>query len=76
MTLYCETVGSQAADAEELVLLHGWGMNAAVWNPLLDALSDDYRMTVVELPGHGGSAYRFDQAELEAWVELVLEQAP
>ena len=51
MSLYNFRVGT----GPDLVLVHGWGMNAAVWEPLLPAMSAHFRVTVLELPGHGGS---------------------
>jgi pimeloyl-[acyl-carrier protein] methyl ester esterase len=39
----------------DLVLLHGWAMHGGVFAPLADALADDFRIHVVDLPGHGFS---------------------
>ncbi|OOZ36556.1 pimeloyl-ACP methyl ester esterase BioH [Solemya velesiana gill symbiont] len=72
MKLYSETTGSGA----ELVLIHGWGMNAAVWSPLMEHLTVDHRVTVIELPGHGGSEYDANEASLDAWADACLEAAP
>ncbi|MES9965392.1 MAG: pimeloyl-ACP methyl ester esterase BioH [Candidatus Sedimenticola sp. 20ELBAFRAG] len=72
MRLYRETTGS----GPDLVLIHGWGMNAAVWSPLVEQLAVDYRITVIELPGHGGSEYDADCSGLDGWVEACLEAAP
>ena len=72
MTLYCERHGQ----GEDLVLLHGWGMNAAVWSPLLERLAADFRVHLLELPGHGESSYPFKTASLDSWVDMVLEQVP
>lgn len=38
-----------------VLLLHGWGSNAANMRPLADALADRYRIWNVDLPGHGSS---------------------
>ena len=40
----------------DLVLLHGWGMNARVWEDLAPELAQRFRVHNVDLPGHGGSA--------------------
>jgi len=71
MSLWCETAGS----GPDMVLLHGWGMNAGVWELLLPALRERYRVTVIELPGHGASAFE-GQADLDAWVQDCLDVAP
>jgi pimeloyl-[acyl-carrier protein] methyl ester esterase len=36
-----------------LVLIHGWGLNAAVWQPLADKLSPFFKVITVDLPGYG-----------------------
>lgn len=71
MSLYRYQVGR----GPELVLVHGWGMNAAVWGPLLPILSEHCRVTVIELPGHGESAVA-DGADLGEWARLALAAAP
>jgi len=58
----------------DLVLLHGWGMNAAVWQPLLPGLQERFRVTRIELPGHGGSA--MIEGGLEDWARACLAVAP
>jgi len=51
MTLHVEISGS----GPDLVLLHGWGMNAAVWGELATELAPHFRLHCVDLPGHGAS---------------------
>ena len=40
-----------------LVLIHGWGLNSAVWQPFIDNLSDDFlekfNVITIDLPGFG-----------------------
>ncbi len=38
------------------VMVHGWAMNSAVWQPLLADLPDWLDVICVDLPGHGGMA--------------------
>jgi pimeloyl-ACP methyl ester carboxylesterase len=38
------------------VLLHGVGESAAGWRPVQEALSRDYDVIALDLPGFGGSA--------------------
>ena len=45
-----------AGSGPDLVLLHGWGMNARVWDDVATALAQRFRVHNVDLPGHGGSA--------------------
>ncbi|NVD05339.1 pimeloyl-ACP methyl ester esterase BioH [Vibrio sp. JPW-9-11-11] len=60
---------------QDVVLIHGWGMNGAVWQQSVDVLSQHYRVHVVDLPGFGHS----HQAEFVAMDDLaqqVLAHAP
>ncbi|MEO5343456.1 MAG: pimeloyl-ACP methyl ester esterase BioH [Gammaproteobacteria bacterium SHHR-1] len=60
---------------QDLFLIHGWGMNAAVWAPLLGPLSGRFRLHLAELPGHGRQPYA-DQQDPSQWACALLEQAP
>ncbi|WP_070968213.1 pimeloyl-ACP methyl ester esterase BioH [Vibrio sonorensis] len=59
----------------DLVLLHGWGMNGAVWHQTAQVLKQHFRVHVVDLPGYGHSAEAPSET-LEEMAELVLQQAP
>jgi pimeloyl-[acyl-carrier protein] methyl ester esterase len=56
-TLYSETRGHHTRGSEPLVLLHGWGLNLRVFDALADALATHYRVTAIDLPGHGRSPW-------------------
>jgi len=49
--LYSSTIGT----GPDLVLLHGWGFNSELFNNLVDQYKDQYRITKIDLPGHGRS---------------------
>ncbi|MEN8213339.1 MAG: pimeloyl-ACP methyl ester esterase BioH [Pseudomonadota bacterium] len=72
MALFAETTGS----GKPLVLLHGWGMNAAVWQPLLPWLAGRWRVTAIELPGHGDSDDLAPGSTLDDWADACLQAAP
>lgn len=72
MQLHTETFGS----GRDLVLIHGWGMNSTIWSSLLEPLSQQYRFTLIEMPGHGFSGYDPAHHGLDSWVEAVLQVAP
>ena len=40
-----------------LILLHGWGMNASVFEPLCEVLKQDTIIHRVDLPGYGGNRW-------------------
>lgn len=58
-----------------IVLLHGWGMNAAAWSGVADSLARDRSVHILELPGHGERCYAGEQS-LAVWAEACLKDAP
>jgi pimeloyl-[acyl-carrier protein] methyl ester esterase len=61
----------------DLVLLHGWGLNSAVWQEIVPTLSHHYSLHLVDLPGFGFSQNTLiDSADLSLWSETVLAQLP
>lgn len=52
MTLHTKQMGKGA----DLVLIHGWALSLDVWAPVTELLAQDFRLTLVDLPGHGGSS--------------------
>jgi len=50
--IYWQVTGS----GEDIVFLHGWGMNGAVWEHVAKVLSCHYRVHLVDLPGYGLSS--------------------
>ncbi|CAI0965754.1 pimeloyl-ACP methyl ester esterase BioH [Serratia ficaria] len=70
--LYWQTVGEGERD---LVLLHGWGLNAEVWGCMLERLTPHFRLHLVDLPGYGRSQ-GFGAMSLEQMAETVLAAAP
>lgn len=51
MSLFSHTQGQ----GRDLVLLHGWAMNGDVWEDIVPTLAQHWRVTYVDLPGHGRS---------------------
>ncbi|AJR01101.1 Biotin synthesis protein BioH [Enterobacteriaceae bacterium bta3-1] len=70
--LYWHTCGEGDRD---LVLLHGWGLNAEVWRCILPRLSTQFRVHLVDLPGYGRSQ-EFGALTLVQMSDLVIRQAP
>ena len=69
--LHVEIVGT----GPNLVLLHGWGMNGAVWQPLVKKLSKLFTLHIVDLPGMGLSR-PIEPFHLSAIAEKVAEVLP
>jgi len=61
----------------DLVMVHGWGMNRQVWEPVASALAAHFRLHLLDLPGHGASDWDAAQPySLDALVEALLSEAP
>lgn len=63
MSLHVEVTGH----GEPLVMLHGWGMHGGIWADTAARLAQDFAVSSVDLPGHGGSA-PLDEFTLDAVV--------
>ena len=72
MSLHVEVRG----DGPDLVLLHGWGLHGGIWGPWLDALADVARLHVLDLPGHGRSAFSPPAADLPGMARAVFARVP
>ncbi|WP_116474890.1 pimeloyl-ACP methyl ester esterase BioH [Zobellella maritima] len=72
MSLYIERRGQ----GPDLVLLHGWGMNGAVWHSFAEWLEQDFCLHMIDLPGFGESPALSADANLQDWAQAVLEVMP
>ena len=57
-----------------IVLLHGWGLSAAVWAPLRAHLSPAQAIHAPDLPGHGSAAPAGDT--LASWADALVATLP
>ena len=44
-----------SGQGDDIILVHGWGMNGAVWDKVASLLALHFRVHVVDLPGYGNS---------------------
>jgi pimeloyl-[acyl-carrier protein] methyl ester esterase len=70
--LHVETAGR---GDRPLVLVHGWGMNAAAWGEFAATLAERRPVYRIELPGHGRSAWGGAQG-LAEWAAAVRASVP
>jgi pimeloyl-[acyl-carrier protein] methyl ester esterase len=66
VSLHIETLGA----GPPLVLLHGWAMHSGLWSGVLRELAERYRLSLVDLPGHGHSR-ELAAADLDDMVDAV-----
>lgn len=49
--IHLETFGV----GKPIVLVHGWAMHTGIWREFAKQLAQNYRVTCIDLPGHGRS---------------------
>ncbi|WP_026958358.1 pimeloyl-ACP methyl ester esterase BioH [Aliagarivorans taiwanensis] len=70
--LHSEVQGS----GPDLVLLHGWGMNGAIWHSVEARLAEHYRIHIVDLPGFGHSPWDCSLSHLSDIAQQVRNVVP
>jgi len=65
--IHTETYGH----GKPIVMVHGWGMHTGIWRPFAETLAKDYRITCIDLPGHGRSG-RMPAFDLEHLAPMLL----
>lgn len=58
---------------QPIVLLHGWGQNIEMMQPIGDALSSDNDIIIIDLPGHGASEEPKEILQVSDFVQIVKE---
>ena len=63
---------ARAGRGTPVVLIHGVGLQGAVWQPQIAALGADHEVIAVDMPGHGGSSLPPEQATLAHYADAIL----
>jgi pimeloyl-[acyl-carrier protein] methyl ester esterase len=72
MKLHVEIEGT----GPDLVLLHGWGLNAGIWDGVAAQLSTAHRLHRIDLPGHGRSEWSQQCVTLDDFTRAVAPYVP
>lgn len=59
-----------------VVLIHGWGLNHAIWQPVADALATEYQVLALDLPGYGLATTYPEPYSLAAITDQLAAQIP
>lgn len=70
-----EAANRAAGAGPDLVLLHGWGFDAGVWDDVVPMLAMHLRVHALDLPGHG-AARDEAPASLDAAVDAIARRIP
>ena len=71
MTVFVDVVGR----GPNLTMLHGWGLNGAVWQGIRDDLARHFTLHIIDLPGHGRS-HGAPVTTLDALVNAIAHAMP
>ena len=72
MSLYVDKLGH----GPDLVLLHGWGLHGGLFRPVIDVLSWQFTLHLVDLPGHGRSTLPAGDYTLTALAREIADHVP
>ncbi len=70
--LYIEIIGQ----GPPIILLHGWGWNSQIWEPLVPKLQQKYQLFLVDFPGFGKSPLLTDNYSFDNIIPLLLHSTP
>lgn len=65
------TYGNESGD--DVVLLHGWGQNIDMMRPIGDRLKNKFKITIIDLPGFGGSSEPKEVLSIYDYVDILKE---
>ncbi|MBD1391122.1 pimeloyl-ACP methyl ester esterase BioH [Neiella sp. HB171785] len=65
----------RTGQGDELVLFHGWGMNAGIFDSWVEQLQHHFRCHVVNLPGFGGRP-ACSNPDLDEWLDALMPELP
>jgi len=71
-----KATGVNDGEAQDIVLIHGWGLHAIVFDDIVPALLERFRVTVVDLPGMGQSPMPNGDYTLDFLADEVLAIMP
>ena len=63
-------------DGPDVVLLHGWALHGGTWGPWIEQLARRARLHVIDLPGHGRSAWPAGASTLRDLARAVSPHVP
>lgn len=72
VNLFYKTIGQ----GPSLVLMHGWGFDSDIWQPLLPELTQYFKVQLIDLPGFGRSQIPADYRNLDKIIDDIIEILP
>ena len=60
----------------DLVLLHGWGLNHAIWQGVAERLASHYTLHLIDLPGYGSNNGWEGLLDINTTTQAVINSVP
>ncbi|MEZ5040015.1 MAG: alpha/beta fold hydrolase [Saprospiraceae bacterium] len=60
-----------------LIAFHGFSNQGKLFEPLANALGNEFRLVAIDLPFHGQTEWRsnsYNKADVKAWIEAILQR--
>jgi pimeloyl-[acyl-carrier protein] methyl ester esterase len=70
--MYIESSGQ----GSDLVLIHGWAMHGGIFAPLTNILRTNFRLHIVDLPGHGFSRDDATELDIDRCADALIANVP
>lgn len=67
---------STSGSGKNIVLIHGWGVPSCVWQTIARSLTQEFRVTLFDLPGYGNNLAWRDQHGLASISEKIYSVIP
>lgn len=65
--------GWRGGGGHSIILIHGVGLRAEAWNPMIPLLERHFALTVIDMPGHGDSPIFTHRPELGDYTNRIAE---
>lgn len=62
----------RAGSGASVLLIHGVGMNAAIWQPQIEMMKDHFDLIAIDMLGHGASPLPPENAELRDFADQAI----
>lgn len=66
----------QMGSGPDLVMIHGWGLNRAIWQGVAERLANHYTLHLVDLPGFGSNNGWQGALDLNTITQAVINSVP
>lgn len=74
--IYLSRPNQPDSNKDNLLLIHGWAFNSAIWQYNLDHLSTNFNIYTLDLNGHGNSNFNEKYLNLDFYISQITKILP